>query len=155
MLDAPMINNQQPQTDMTQQVASPSQDDLTLAKQALGLDKMEQQYAQINAQLQAAQEKAMFNEVASRNPDVDIKLVEQEIAKVAQDNPALAQQLRSNEMGIDMLFKKVASEMQPKHKPDEITDSGESGGDYSFSDKIKNGSASEIDLGDYILGANA
>jgi hypothetical protein len=162
-MQAPMMmdetQGQQPQGQMMQQ----PQDEVTLAKQALGLDQYEQQMQATQAQMQAIQTqlqesatKVMFNEVGSANKDVDPSLVQAELQKIEQSNPQLAQTLRGSKEGIDMLFKKVLAEMKPSEEPDEITDSGDAGSNAnsSIDKKINNGTASEVDLGDFIL-ANA
>ncbi|MGE4510077.1 MAG: hypothetical protein AB7D43_03140 [Sulfurimonadaceae bacterium] len=160
-MQAPMMmdETQGQQGQMMQQ----PQDEISLAKQALGLDQYEQQMQTtqtqmqaIQAQMQESQNKAMFNEISSANKDVDPALVQAELTKIEQANPQLAQMLRTTRDGLDMLFKKVVSEMKPKESPDEITDSGDAGSNANsdIDKKIKNGTASEVDLGDFIL-ANA
>ena len=44
--------------------------------------------------------------------------------------------------------------MKPQETPDEITDSGDSGdaGLGDFNQKLKDGNATEMDLGEFILG---
>lgn len=153
-MQAPMMmdETQGQQGQMMQQ----PQDEISLAKQALGLDQYEQQIQTMQAQMQESQNKAMFNEVSSANKDVDPALVQAELTKIEQANPQLAQMLRTTKDGLDMLFKKVVSEMKPKESPDEITDSGDAGSNANsdIDKKIKSGTASEVDLGDFIL-ANA
>ena len=165
-MQAPMINEQD-QQQMQDQQGQPApqqqapqapqalapQDEVQMAKEALGLDTYEQQLAQMQQQLQASQDKAIFEEVSNKYEDVDASLVEKELEKVGAENPQLAEMIKSDPKGLDMLFAKVKTEMQPEEKPDEIIDSGNSGGnnDNSFNQKVEKGNANEIDLGDFIL----
>lgn len=129
-------------------------DDVALAKQALGLDTYEQQLQAMQAQLQEANTKAMFNEVSSEFKDVDIELVNAELAKMTETNPQMAEMMKSNKDGLEMLFRTVQTKTKPAETPDEITDSGDSGSQKAgdLSSKIKNGTANEMELGDFILG---
>jgi len=124
-----------------------------MAKEALGLDVYEKELAQIQAQLQESKDKAIFEEVSKKYDDIDASLVEKELEKIGTENSQLAKMIKSDPKGLDMLFAKVKTEMQPLEKPDEITDSGSSVGnnDNSFNKKVEKGNATEIDLGDFIL----
>ncbi len=160
-MQAPMIDDkidpqaqQQAQIQQAQMQQAPApQDEVQMAKEALGLDTYEQKLAQMQAQLQESKDKAIFEEVSNKYEDVDASLVEKELEKVGAENPQLAEMIKSDPKGLDMLFAKVKTEMQPTETPDEITDSGNSGGnnDNSFNKKVEKGNASEIDLGDFIL----
>lgn len=142
---------QQPQQQMQQQ----PQDDVQMAKEALGLDTYEQQLAQMQSQLQESKDKAIFEEVSKKYEDIDPDLVQKELLKLAETKPQMAEALKSDPEGIEMLFSKVKTSMQPIDKPDDITDSGNNGGNENsdFNKKIEKGTANEIDLGDFILNA--
>jgi len=156
-----MMNDQQQDTQQYAQQAQPQvqpqvqptqDDEVQMAKQALGLDIYEQQLEAMKSQLEQSRENAIFKEVSSQFEDVPPEEVEKEIKEMSEKNPQMANVIKSDKDGLEMLFKKVQSEMKPKEKPDEITDSGDAGGEVDdLSKKIKDGTASEIDLGDFIL----
>jgi hypothetical protein len=128
------------------------QDEITLAKEALGLNVYEQQLQSLQAQIEASNQKALFNEMATNYTNVPTDKVQEAIAKIAETNPQMAQMMQTTREGMELAFKKVQSEMKPKESPDEISDSADAGavgGD--FQSKLKNGRASEVDLGDFIL----
>ncbi len=168
-MEAPMITpeqqemmmQQQQEQQAQQQMQAPAQqqqpvDEVQMAKEALGLDAYEQELQAMKAQLQESKEKAVFEEVSKKYDDIDPTLVQKELEKLAETKPQIAEALKADPDGLDMLFAKVKSSMQPEEKPDEITDSGSSGGNESsdFNKKVEKGTASEIDLGDFILGAS-
>lgn len=140
-----MSNEQAPQQEV---------DDVTLAKQALGLDTYEQQLQAMQAQLQESQTKAMFNEVSTEFKDVDVELVNAELAKMSETNPQMAEMMKSSKDGLEMLFRTVQTKTKPVETPDEITDTGDSGSQKGgdINSKIKNGTANELELGDFIIG---
>ena len=153
-----MIQEQEQQQQMMQeqqQMQQQPQDDVQMAKEALGLDTYEQQLAQMQEQIQESKDKAIFEEVSKKYEDIDPDLVQKELTKLAETKPQIAEALKSDPEGIEMLFSKVKTSMQPTEKPDEITDSGNNGGNENsdFNKKIEKGTASEIDLGDFILSA--
>lgn len=154
-MQAPMINeNQDPQMmNDPQQYEQAPVDDVQMAKEALGLDQYEQQLQAMQQQLQESQQKSIFNEVSEKYEDIDPSLVEKELEKLQTENPQMAEVIKSDPKGLDMLFAKVKTEMQPDEKPDEITDSGNAGGNENsnFIKKVEKGEATEIDLGDFIL----
>jgi len=161
-MQAPMIQEQQPQQQMMQeqqpqmqQQPQQPQDDVQMAKEALGLDTYEQQLAQMQAQIQESKDKAIFEEVSKKYEDIDPDLVQKELTKLEETKPQMAEALKSDPEGMEMLFSKVKTSMQPTEKPDEITDSGNNGGNENsdFNKKIEKGTANEIDLGDFILSA--
>ena len=158
-MEAPMIEEQQtPEfAGMQQQTQQASQqvDEVQMAKEALGLDAYEQQLQAVQMQLQESKDKAIFEEVSKKYEDIDPDLVQKELTKLAETKPQIAEALKSDPDGLDMLFAKVKTSMQPEEKPDEITDSGNSGGNENsdFNKKLEKGTANEIDLGDFILSA--
>ena len=162
-MEAPMITPEQQQEMMQQQPAqqqmeAPAQpvNDVAMAKEALGLDAYEQQIAEMQSQIQESKDKAIFEEVSKKYDDIDPTLVQKELEKLAETKPQMAEALKGDAEGLEMLFSKVKTSMQPAEKPDEITDSGNSGGNENsdFNKKIENGAATEVDLGDFILGAS-
>lgn len=147
-MQAPITN------EMMQQAPEQQVDEITLAKQALGLDKHEQLVQQMQAQMQEANNNAMFKEVSSNYKDVDANIIQEELKKISETNPQMAETLRTNKDGLDMLFKKVIAERKSPNEPDEITDSGDAGVGSIGSDitkKLKDGTATEVELGDFIL----
>lgn len=152
-MQAPMMNNEQAPEMMNNQQAPQQVDEIQMAKEALGLDGYEKQLQQMQAQLAQSNQKAMFNELSSVHKDVPVEEVEKAITELEATNPQMAQMMRTDKAGLEMMFNQVKSKMKPTETPDEITDSGEAGGDIGdFNKKIKNGTASEVDLGDFILG---
>lgn len=135
-----------------QQQQQQPMDEIQMAKEALGLDKYEVQMQAIQAQLQESNQKAMFNEMSSSFKNVPQEEVQKAIAKIAETNPQMAQMMTSSREGMELAFKKVQSEMKSTETPDEITDSGDAGSQNGdFASKLKNGKASEVELGDFIL----
>jgi len=161
-MEAPMITPEQQEMMqhqlMQEQPQQPEQqvDEVQMAKEALGLDAYEKELQEMKAQLQESKEKAVFKEVSKKYDGVDPDLVQKELDKLAETKPQIAQALKSDPDGLDMLFTKVKASMQPEEKPDEITDSGSNGGNNNsdFNKKLENGNATEVDLGDFILGAS-
>ena len=160
---APQMNEQQYQQEQEQQEQQQQQQgqyqqqeeasDLDMAKEALGLDEYEQKLNDIEQHLQETQNKAIFDSVSSKFENVDVKQVEEELVDIAKENPQMANMLRTDPKGLEMIFNKVNTASKPLERPDEITDSGDSATNFNeFSKKLDNGSASELDLGSYILG---
>jgi len=149
-MNAPMIQDgyqQQPQ----QQEQYQSMDEIQMAKEALGLDRYEQQISNIQAQLQQSANQAMLNEMSTKYKDVPISEVQKAMQNLAVSNPQMHQLVQTSKDGLEMLFKSIHGEMSPKETPDEMLDGGVSGTISDFSKKLKNNTATEIDLGDFIL----
>lgn len=152
-MQAPMMNDERMYQEQGYQQQAPK-DDVQMAKEALGLDAYEQQLQAMQAQLAESNQKAMFNELSSQYKNVPIEEVNKALAELEQTNPQMAQMMKSDKSGLDLMFKKVQAEMKPTETPDEITDSGDAGGEMSdFNKKLKDGTASEVELGEFILGA--
>lgn len=109
--------------------------------------------AQMQQMQQEMTNNAIFNDVSSNFKDVPVEEVEKALATMETTNPAMAQMMRSDSNGLSMMFQQVQSQMKPKETPDEITDSGDAGdtGLGDFNQKLKDGNASEMDLGEFIL----
>ena len=153
---AMMMQQQQQQAQQQQQLPQEqTADEVQLAKEALGLNEYEQQLQAMQQQLAQSKEKAIFEEVSSKYKDVDTEVVNKEIEKLQQENPQMAEMIKSDPQGLDMVFAKVKAEMTPAEKPDEITDSGSAGSiNNDLAKKFDDGTASEVDLGDFILEAS-
>lgn len=142
------MTTQQQAPQQMQQQAPQEVDEVQMAKEALGLDAYEQQLQAMQAQLTASNQKAMMNEFSSKYEDVPQEEVEKKLVELEASNP----NIRQDKMMMDMVFQNVKSQMNPTDKPDEITDSGDAGGEMGdFNKKLKDGNANEVDLGDFIL----
>ncbi len=159
-MNAPIMNEEQvqapvaPSVELQQQMQQQAPvDDVAMAKEALGIDGVEQQLADMQAQLVESNQKAMMNEISSEFKDVPVEEVTKALETMATTNPQMAQMMQQDANGLKMMFQQVQSQMKPTETPDEITDSGDAG-DISlgdFQNKLKDGNASEVDLGDFIL----
>ena len=144
---------QQPQMQQQQMQQQPQVDDVTLAKQALGLDQYEMQIQQMQAQMEESKNNALFKEVSLAHTNTDPDLVKAELLKMQETNPQMAQMLTGTKEGLDMLFTKVRASMKPTDAPDNLNESGDTGinssGDYNK--KVSEGTANEVDLGEFVL----
>jgi len=144
---------QQPQQQMQQD--EPTNDELELAKKALGLDKIMPQLAEVQKTLQEQQARATVASIAAETKGVSVKDIDAELAEIAKTDPNLAQQMQGNPTALKILAQKIQAQVAPQQKPDNITDSGDNGGVGTPEDvekRLKEGKGSDLDLGNYILG---
>lgn len=136
-------------------VPEPAQDDGAIvdeAKKALGLDELEQkirQQEEMLAKIEAEKARALMEK---KYPNVPFDAVEQEIEKVAQVNPALAEAMKTNADAMELAYKAALASIRPQEEPDTITE-GEGGGgnDSDLDDAVKKGEADDFMLGEWIL----
>jgi len=132
----------------------PTPDELEMAKKLLGIEEIQKQAQEAQEKLKQIEMERTKSVVMSKYPNVPIDLVEQEIAKVEQTNPQLAEAMKLNPDLMEMAVKAVLASVKPNEKPDNITQ-GSGASDTSpedeITDKVKKGQADQITLGDYIL----
>jgi len=148
------MQQQQMQQQQMQQ-GEPSDDELELAKKALGLDKIMPQLAEVQKTLQEQQARATVASIAAETKGVSVKDIDTELAEIEKTDPNLAQQMRGNPTALKILAQKIQAQIAPSAKPDNITDSGDNGGVGTQEDiekRLKEGKGSDLDLGNYILG---
>jgi hypothetical protein len=126
--------------------ATPPEDDVAQAKELLGVSEMQEQ-------IKAMQADRVKESMSSKYPDIPYELVEKEIEKVAKINPAFADSMRTTQEGMDMAYRSAQALIQPKEKPDNLTD-GESGGGQgeNLDEMVGKGEADDYNLGKFILG---
>lgn len=146
----------------------PSEQDMLQAqvKKDLGIDKMEERYAQQDTQMKAQQEQlqAMQQQETVRQRDAEFKSMEADfgnidklaiqnkIVEIGKTNPALAEALNSPD-GVRMLLGQGVGTVTAT--PDPITPSA-SGTDTDASSlygKLSDGSATDADFGDMLFDA--
>ena len=158
----PQQMQQQPDPQQMQQMQQqqmqqdePTNDELELAKKALGLDKIMPQLAEVQKTLQEQQARATVASIAAETKGVSVKDIDAELAEIAKTDPNLAQQMQGNPTALKILAQKIQAQVAPQQKPDNITDSGDNGGVGTPEDvekRLKEGKGSDLDLGNYILG---
>lgn len=142
---------QQPQQGQPQ----PTPEEIAAAQQALGIDKVNETVEVLQSKLKSMEAEKIQAQMQAKYPNVPKDIVEKEIAKVKETNPALAAEMESTEMGLDMAYRAALAGMKPQGTPDNLTQ-GEGGTGTTpddIEDKIKSGKADDFMLGDYILGA--
>lgn len=142
---------QQPQQQMQQQ---PAVDPIAEAKAMLGLDKIEEQMMAQTAAMEAQKLQAIQTEMKTKYPAVSDDAVEKELTRIAESDPALADAMRKSSNGLETVYKSIIASSKPDQEPDEILDSTGGATSQSLEQKIKGGKASELELGDYIIGLN-
>ena len=143
-----MMQRQQPMMQQQQAV-----DPVAEAKAMLGLDKIEEQMMAQTAAMEAQKMQAIQSEMKSKYPTVSEDAVNKEIERIAESDPVLADAMRKSANGLETVYKAIIASSKPVETPDDHIDSSGTGGvNQSLEQKIKNGSASQIELGDYIIG---
>lgn len=157
-MNAPMIEQMQqalqtPQQEVApapqQEVApapAPQQQEITPehiaeAKRILGLDVLE---ADIKYQKSLA-------EVMKKYPDVSEDKINAELAELAKTNPELANQMRTDPQGMEILAAKIKASMTPPTKPDPISDTGANNGQADqLEERVLSGKATDIEVGKFL-----
>ncbi len=148
MQDQAMMQQQQQVQQMQQQPAmQPPGDPVAEAKAMLGLDKIEEYMQQTTM-------KAIQSEMKAKYPEVSEESVKAELSRIEKDDPALAAAMMKSAQGLETVYKAIVAQAKPKDTPDDITDSAGNAVGDTLDRKIKSGKASQIELGDYILGFN-
>jgi len=132
----------------------PTPEELEMAKKLLGIEDIQKQAQEAQEKLKQIEMERTKSVVMSKYPNVPIDLVEQEIAKVEQTNPQLAEAMKLNPDLMEMAVKAVLASVKPNEKPDNITQgagASDTTPEDEITDKVKKGQADEITLGDYIL----
>lgn len=136
--------------------AGPTPDQLMEAKKMLGLDAVEAANQQNAAILQQMQQDAMMQQMSAKYPDVPADKVQEEIARIEKEDPALAAAMLNSKGGVETVFKALKADMQPPAKPDDTTDSADNGGEDpldTIGKKLKDGKkVSHVELGQFIIG---
>lgn len=157
MYEAPMMDQQQYQQDpmAQQQMMQPPmqpQDPVADAKAMLGLDVLEAKMIEHTNALEQARLQSIQNEMKAKYPDVSDDAVTKEIERISKDDPALAEAMMKSSQGFETIYKAIVASSKPHETPDEITDSAGNLTTDSLERKVRGGKASQIELGDYILG---
>lgn len=147
MMQDPNMMAQNPAM-MQQQPMQPAGDPVAEAKAMLGLDKIEEY-------MQRATQQAIQSEMRTKFPEVSDESVQKELARIQADDPALAEAMMKSSQGLETVYKAIITQSKPKEQPDDITDSAGNATGETLDKKIKSGKASQIELGDYILGLNS
>ncbi len=146
---APMIPQQMMPQGMPPQMEGEqgvmSEEDIVEAKRALGLDALE------NSMMY----KENMADVLSEYPDLDKKTFEAELAKIEEQDPALAQQFKTSKVGMETFAKGLMSSIKPEAKPDEVTDDAQTSSqgasaDEALEKKVSDGKANKFELGTYL-----
>ena len=139
------------------QGGEPTEDEqIAQARQVLGLDATEQQIAKMSQMLQQMQVEKTQAQMQAKYPDVPPDAVQQEIDKIAQSNPTLAEAMKTTPEGMEMAYRAALASLKPSGKPDNLTDEGGNGGQEETIEKaVSEGKADDFTLGDYILGMKA
>jgi hypothetical protein len=142
------------QQGMGQPQPQPTPEEIAAAQQALGIDKVNETVGALQEQLKAMEAEKIRAQMQAKYPNVPKDIVDQEIAKVKETNPALAAEMESTEMGLDMAYRAALAGMKPQGTPDNLTqgEGGTGGQQDDLEDRIKTGKADDFALGDYILG---
>jgi hypothetical protein len=121
-----------------------SQEEIEDSKRMIGLDVLEE----------GMKYDKNVAAVLQENPELTKEIIEKELAKLEEKDPAIAKQVRSSEAGMKMFAKGIMASVKPNNKPDEITDDSESssqnGGGDELEEKVKSGKASKLELGEYL-----
>jgi len=132
----------------------PTPEELEMAKKLLGIEDIQRQAQEAQEKLKQIEMERTKSVVMSKYPNVPIDLVEQEIAKVEQTNPQLAEAMKLNPDLMEMAVKAVLASVKPNEEPDKITQgagASDTTPEDEITDKVKKGQADQITLGDYIL----
>jgi len=132
----------------------PTPEELEMAKKLLGIEDIQKQAQEAQEKLKQIEMERTKSVVMSKYPNVPIDLVEQEIAKVEQTNPQLAEAMKLNPDLMEMAVKAVLASVKPNEEPDKITQgagASDTTPEDEITDKVKKGQADQITLGDYIL----
>ena len=126
----------------------PTPEQLQAAKEVLGID-------QIEAQLQQSKENGIREELSKKYPNVPADKVAEEIARIEKTDPALAQAMKNNPVGLDHVYAALNATIAPPADPDDITNSADNGGNLhnpETMEKLNKGEkVSDTELGDFIL----
>ena len=152
-----MIQAQQAQMKQAAQATQPGQelDEIEQAKQLLGLDQTQAALQSMEQKLQQLELEKAEAQMRAKYPDVPPEAVEKEIERMKNADPNFAESLKNNPAGLEMVYRAARAELNPKEKPDQLTDdggSGGAGGEEGLEEIVKSGKADDFSLGSYILG---
>lgn len=128
-----------------EQEAGINPEDIASAKQMLGLDVLENQLKF---------DKNVAN-VLQDFPELNKQVIEDELAKVEEQDPEMAKQFRTSEIGMKTFAKGLMQSIKPEAKPDTVTDDAMSSNqgasaEDDLANKVNAGKANKIELGTYL-----
>ena len=142
----PQQQEVQPQAQPQPEAGVPPQDDVTQAKELLGISEMQEQMNEMKAE-------KIRESMTSKYPDIPYEIVQKEIDKVTAINPQFGEAMKTTQEGMEMAYRSAQALTKPQEKPDNLTD-GESGGGQgeNLDEMVMKGQADDFNLGQFIIG---